>query len=277
MEAIVSVVIPTYNRLSQLKHAVNSVRAQDYTTYEIIVVDDGSTDGTAQWLDKQDIRFLILTHTGFPGLARNRGAEIARGRYLCFLDSDDVWKEEKLKKQIAFFSNNLEAAVCHTREIWQRSGKIISQSNQKHKREGYIFPDALKKCIIGPSTVMIVRSVFFEIGAFRENMEIAEDYELWLRLTAQYEVAYIDEPLVEKKAGHAEQLSEKYGHIELFRIWALLLNISQGSFTFDQLKPACKELERKCRIYAFGCEKRGKHNESFFYRELAGQAEAYLT
>ncbi|MBN1799748.1 MAG: glycosyltransferase family 2 protein [Spirochaetales bacterium] len=276
MAPIVSIIIPTYNRLSQLQEAVASVRAQSYRAYEIIVVDDGSADGTAHWLKNQDLRFVTLTHTGFPGLVRNRGAEIAHGTYLCFLDSDDVWLPKKLAVQAAYFKMNPEAVICHTREIWLRSGKIISQSTQKHKREGYIFPDALKKCVIGPSTVMIERSVFFKSGAFLENLEIAEDYELWLRVTAAYEVGYIDEPLVEKRAGHAEQLSEKYGHIELFRIWGLLLNISRGSFTAEQLQLACKELEYKCRIYAFGCEKRKKLDEAFFYRELAKQARAFL-
>jgi glycosyltransferase involved in cell wall biosynthesis len=275
MDPVVSVIIPTYNRLPKLQEAVGSVQTQSYKDYEIIVVDDGSTDGTAQWLEGHDIRFVILSHTGFPGLVRNRGAEIARGEYLCFLDSDDLWKEHKLERQMALFKGSPDAVICHTREVWQRGGKVISQTNQKHKREGYIFPDALKKCIIGPSTVMIKRSLFFQIGAFRENLEIAEDYELWLRVTARHDVGYIDEPLVDKRAGHAEQLSEKYGHIELFRIWALLLNIIQGSFDPEQLRLACRQLERKCRIYAFGCKKRGKRYEALFYSDLAAQVEVY--
>jgi glycosyltransferase involved in cell wall biosynthesis len=275
MDPVVSVVIPTYNRLPQLQEAVSSVKAQSYENYEIIVADDGSSDGTAQWLEKQDVRFVLLAHTSFPGLVRNRGVESARGKYVCFLDSDDVWKEQKLEKQVAYFKNNSEAVICHTREVWLRKGNIISQSGQKHRRAGYIFPDALKKCIIGPSTVMMERKAFLECGTFCENLEIAEDYELWLRVTSVHEVGYIDEPLVEKRAGHPEQLSKKYGHIELFRIWALLLNIGRGRFTHEQLALTCRELERKCRIYAFGCQKRGKRYEALFYSDLAAQAEVY--
>jgi hypothetical protein len=84
-----------------------------------------------------------------------------------------------------------------------------------------IFEDALKKCIIGPSTVLMEASLFREAGGFREDLEIAEDYELWLRITSRYSVAYLDEALTVKRAGHPGQLSEKYGSIEYFRIKAL--------------------------------------------------------
>jgi glycosyltransferase involved in cell wall biosynthesis len=276
MNPLISVIIPTYNRLPLLKQALASVTAQDYKDVEVIVVDDGSTDGTEDWLAAQEVRSLVLRHTGFPGLVRNRGAEAAGGRYLCFLDSDDLWLGGKLTRQVEFFSENPGCVVCHTREVWKRDNRTVSQAGQCHARLGYIFPDALKKCIIGPSTVMVDRKVFIKIGAFRENLEIAEDYELWLRLTAQYEVGYIDEPLVEKRAGHGRQLSEKYGHIELFRIWALLLNISGGTFSQEQLRLACGELVRKCRIYVYGCKKRGKYSEAAFYIDVAEQAEAFF-
>jgi glycosyltransferase involved in cell wall biosynthesis len=277
MEPLISVIIPTYNRLTQLQEALLSVKAQDYKNFEIIVVDDGSTDGTAAWLGEQQVSSLIIRHTGFPGLVRNKGARLAKGEYLCFLDSDDVWKEQKLTRQVDFFRHHPQIVVCHTREIWKRNGKIISQVSQDHARQGNIFPDALKKCIIGPSTVMILPSVFFNLGAFREDLEIAEDYELWLRLTARFEIGYIEEPLVEKRAGHGGELSGKYGHIELFRIWALLINISEGTFTASQLALACGELVRKCRIYALGCEKRCRYDESCFYRELANQVQSRIT
>jgi glycosyltransferase involved in cell wall biosynthesis len=275
MNPLVSIIIPTYNRLPLLKQALASVRAQDYTDYEVIVVDDGSTDGTARWLEGQGVRLILLSHTGFPGLVRNRGAEAAGGGYLCFLDSDDLWRAGKLARQVGFFARNPGCVICHTREVWKRGGRIISQAGQQHARTGYIFADALKKCVIGPSTVMMERAVFFDLGAFKENLEIAEDYELWLRLTAQYKVGYIDEPLVEKRAGHGGQLSEKYGHIELFRIWALLLNICGGAFTEEQLRAACMELEYKCRVFAYGCKKRGRYEEAVFYLEMARQAGGF--
>jgi hypothetical protein len=116
---------------------------------------------------------------------------------------------------------------------------------------------------------MMRRELFEEFGGFREDLEIAEDYELWLRITARYPVGYIDEPLVIKRGGHADQLSEKYGQIEIFRIRALLMNLEEGTFQGEQRQLAARELMGKCRIYAQGCEKRGKDEEARRYREIA--------
>lgn len=270
---MVTIIIPTYNRLPFLKRAINSVFCQLYRQSQLIVADDGSTDGTGGYVqdlnNPQNLRYLPLPHSGFPGKVRNAGACLATGEYLAFLDSDDLWKSEKLARQVAFFEEYPEIRICHTREIWQRSEKVVSQAGQKHRRSGNIFADALKKCIIGPSTVMMRRELFEELGGFREDLEIAEDYELWLRVTARYPVGYIDEPLVIKRGGHEDQLSEKYGQIEIFRIKALLLNLEEGTFEGEQRELAARELVRKCRIYAHGCEKRGKGGEARRYRAIA--------
>jgi glycosyltransferase involved in cell wall biosynthesis len=270
---MLTIIIPTYNRLPFLKSAINSVFCQTYRRFQLIIADDGSTDGTGdnvQSLNNSDenLRYLRLPHCGMPGKVRNAGARLATGDFLAFLDSDDLWKPEKLARQIAFFEEHPDMMICHTREIWQRGEKIVSQAGQKHRRSGYIFADALKKCIIGPSTVMMRRELFEEFGGFREDLEIAEDYELWLRITAKYPVGYIDEPLVIKRGGHADQLSEKYGQIEVFRIKALLVNLEAGIFAGEQRELAARELVRKCRIYAQGCEKRGKVEEACWYREI---------
>jgi glycosyltransferase involved in cell wall biosynthesis len=270
---MLTIIIPTYNRLLPLEFALKSVFCQTYRRFQLIIADDGSTDGTGdnvQSLNNSDenLRYLRLPHCGMPGKVRNAGARLATGDFLAFLDSDDLWKPEKLARQIAFFEEHPDMMICHTREIWQRGEKIVSQAGQKHRRSGYIFADALKKCIIGPSTVMMRRELFEEFGGFREDLEIAEDYELWLRITAKYPVGYIDEPLVIKRGGHADQLSEKYGQIEVFRIKALLVNLETGIFAGEQRELAARELVRKCRIYAQGCEKRGKVEEACWYREI---------
>ena len=239
----------------------------------MIVADDGSSDRTGEYVQslnsQENLRYLRISHCGFPGKVRNAGARLATGEYLAFLDSDDLWKPEKLARQVAYFDEHPEIQICHTREVWRRGERIVSQAGQKHKRCGTVFADALKKCIIGPSTVMMRRELFEEFGGFREELEIAEDYELWLRITAEYPVGYIDEPLVIKRGGHTDQLSEKYGQIEIFRIRALLLNLEEGFFEGEQRRLALRELVRKCRIYARGCEKRGKGREARRYREIA--------
>jgi glycosyltransferase involved in cell wall biosynthesis len=269
----ITTIIPTFDRLPLLREAVSSVLAQHYHPLELIVADDGSTDGTAGYVQSlnntENLRYLQIPHCGMPGKVRNAGARLVTGEYIAFLDSDDLWMPEKLARQIAFFEQNPEIQICHTREIWQRGEKIVSQAGQRHRRFGNIFGDSLKKCIIGPSTVMMRRELFEEFGGFREDLEIAEDYELWLRITASYLVGYIDEPLVIKRGGHADQLSEKHGQIEIFRIRALLSNLEEGTFQGEQRALAVRELVRKCRIYARGCEKRGKDAEARRYREIA--------
>jgi len=270
---LVSVIIPTYNRKAFLIEALHSVFKQTYGNLEIIVVDDGSDDNTKEglkeFLKHPNFKYLFIRHNGHPGAVRNRGVLEASGEYIAFLDSDDLWKEQKTEKQINFMLKRPDTAVCHTREEWIRRGRTVSQAGQRHKKEGYIFKDALKKCIIGPSTVMIKHSVLDECGGFNEELEIAEDYEMWLRLTALYSIGYIDIPLVVKRGGHSDQLSEKYGYIEYFRIKALQNVIDLRFFSKEQRVQVLRELSRKCRIYANGCIKRGKLKEGEKYNKLA--------
>lgn len=306
----VSVIIPVYNRPGMAVEAVQSVLFQSYPYLECILVDDGSTEPMEEactvFAADPRFRYMRIEHTGMPGAARNRGVELARCDLIAFLDSDDIWLPEKLERQIALLSGGSESIAAaprtlppliHTREIWLRGAKIISQKTQRHKRREDVFEDALEKCMIGPSTVLMRREVFEELGGFREDLEIAEDYEFWLRLTARYEVEYIDTPLAVKRAGHGEQLSEKYGQIEIFRIRGLHDLVrsrwfagggrrmpiepgSQGGLKGDPepgraaragtlQELAAAELSRKAAIYAAGCRKRGRMEEAERYEKLA--------
>ena len=298
-QPLVSVIIPTYNRGALVHEAIASVLAQSYAPLELIVVDDGSTDATAASLrSARALRLVRQDHTGMPGQARNAGARVARGAYLAFLDSDDLWLPHKLADQVAA-AQAAGDAINHTRERWLRGGRVISQRGQRHRRSGDLFADSLGKCIIGPSTVLLRREVFEEAGGFREDLEVAEDYELWLRLTARHQVGYLERESVIKRAGHGDQLSERYGHIELFRLRALrdllerdhrqhdrappALSRAVGSmrpracpegvapacFTPRQRAAAAAELARKAHIYAAGCRKRGRGTEAAHYDALA--------
>jgi glycosyltransferase involved in cell wall biosynthesis len=266
---LVSVIIPVYNRYKLAYEAVISVQNQTYDNTEIIIVDDGSNDNTEKLSQIKNIKYIKQKHTGFPGQVRNRGALDAKGDYLAFLDSDDLFLNEKLSRQVYFFNNHPDISICHTKEIWKRENRIISQARQKHKRQGNIFKDALVKCIIGPSTVMIKKKLFFSSGMFNPGLEIAEDYELWLRICNNNEIGYIEDPLIIKRAGNWNQLSWKYEQIEIFRINALLLNLENHTFKGKNLLLAKKELTRKCRIYANGCMKRGKIIEADKYKKIA--------
>jgi glycosyltransferase involved in cell wall biosynthesis len=295
---LVSVVIPTYNRYELLREAVGSVLCQTFRDFELIIVDDGSTDQTnsivtdgldadatavftsaaiaglsvaetASVQPPSAFQFIQISHTGMPGAVRNIGVEAARGRYVAFLDSDDLWMRQKLQKQIELMSSQPSTMISHTREAWLRNGKVVSQASQHHTREGRIFADSLAKCIIGPSTVMMDRALYQSTGGFRDDIEIGEDYEYWLRITPRHEVAYLDVPLTVKRAGHADQLTVKYGHIEFFRINALRGLVDGGYFEGADLHLARTELSRKCHIYAMGSAKRGKDEEAEEYEALS--------
>ncbi|MBN2509726.1 MAG: glycosyltransferase family 2 protein [Spirochaetales bacterium] len=271
VKTVISVIIPTYNRARLLGECLASVCEQTWADKEVIVVDDGSDDETREIVKSfSHIRYLQCGHSGFPGIPRNTGAAEAQGDWLAFLDSDDVWKPDKLSAQYEYISG-LERAgetcrLVHTREIWDRCGTTISQKGQKHRRSGDVFADALKKCMIGPSTVMMRKDTFFELGGFDETLEIAEDYELWLRVTDRYPVHYLDIPLTVKRAGDWDQLSAKYGQIEVFRIQALeKLAAGYPWASPDHERMAREELMRKYRIYMKGLEKRGKSAEFAVY------------
>ncbi len=293
----VSVIIPSYNRFSLLSEAAGSVLSQTFRDFELIIVDDGSDDSSVDIpirglpvTDKGliiaaqqggfsdiDIRLefpesfncIRLNHTGMPGAVRNRGAEASRGKYLAFLDSDDLWLPRKLELQTALMLDTPSCRISHTRELWLRNGTVVSQASQKHKRSGDLFFDSLVKCVIGPSTVMLERDLFHEAGGFREDLEIAEDYELWLKITSREQVEYIDSSLTVKRAGHPDQLTSKYGYIEHFRIEALAALLDAGYFDGRQAEQAVGELIRKCTIFTAGAQKRGKIEEAEKYESLA--------
>ncbi|MFP4407949.1 MAG: glycosyltransferase family 2 protein [Spirochaetaceae bacterium] len=276
--ATVSVVIPTYNRRELLRRAVASVLEQELTDFELIVVDDASTDGTDGYLlrlaeEEPRLHPLLLEkHLGSPGAVRNRGVRASRAPLIAFLDSDDRWRPEKLRLQVPFH-RSAGVRVSHTREAWIRGGKRVSQKGQRHRREGDLFADALKKCIIGPSTVLLDRTVFEEHGVFDETLEVAEDYELWLRIAAWERVAYLDQELTEKHAGHGDQLSERYGQIEGFRIEALRRVLGAGVLPRLREREARAELARKLRIFAAGARKRGREKEAFALEREAEELE----
>ena len=276
---LISAIIPVYNRPEQIKESAMSVLRQSWRPLELIIGDDGSDDQTPlvlQHLLKEQsggdisLKILPLDHTGMPGAVRNRCVEAAEGEYLAFLDSDDLWLPEKLEKQYALFEKDPHLVITHTREEWNRSGRIISQAGMRHLREGDLFSDSLKKCIIGPSTVMIQTDYYRSTGGFRKDLEIAEDYEFWLRITAEQQIGYLDEALTVKRAGHEGQLSEKYGHIEVFRIQGLKSLVDSEYFEGWQAQAASRELGRKCRVYGRGCLKRKKPEEGQAYLDLAG-------
>ena len=270
----VSVIIPTYNRAGMLAEAINSVLGQSFRDLELIVMDDGSTDGTQALLCQWAGRIETL-RTGRHGVsaARNAGAARARGRWLAFLDSDDLWLPEKLELQLAAHHAAPELLCSHTAEIWVRRGVRVNPMRKHARQGGWIFEHCLPMCRISPSSVLIDRWLFQRLGGFDRRFRVCEDYELWLRLTALFPVLYLDRPLVIKRGGHADQLSASHWGFDRFRVRALVKILG------TDLKPtfrlaALRELSRKARILFEGCRKRGKNIQASRYARLAEWADS---
>jgi len=161
--ALVSVIIPTYNRAVFVLKAIESVLAQTFTDYEIIVVDDGSTDNTDQQVanlvkSNEKVRYYKIVNQGVS-FARNFGVDQSRGEWLAFLDSDDQWLPKKLEKQVLEVTNNNFIDIIYTDEKWIRNGKFVNKKKYQGKYSGDIFKECLASCFIGPSTVMMRRSL----------------------------------------------------------------------------------------------------------------------
>ena len=263
----ISVVIPTYNRIELLKRSIDSVINQTIKPSEIIIVDDGSNDGTEAMVKKKyDSLKLIKQKNKGASAARNSGIKASSGEWICFLDSDDEWKNDKLEKQITAVANNSDYKFFHSNEIWIKNGKRINQKKKHKKYGGDIFKKCLDMCRISPSSVLIDKNIFEEIGFFNENLVVCEDYELWLRICDKYEVFFIDEPLIIKHGGHQDQLSYSIDSIEYHRIKALEYLLST-SLSKENRDYTIQMLISKISIYLNGLIKRGKKHEIAVYEE----------
>ena len=265
----VSVVIPTFNRSDLLSRALTSVQRQTFKPLEIIIVDDGSTDETRQMVEKAfpDCRYLHQPNGGVSS-ARNLGIEASRGKWIALLDSDDEWLPEKLANQLQLMTDLPDHPLCHTGEIWVRNGRRVNAMKKHAKSGGWIFSNCLPLCVISPSSSLIKRSLFDEIGLFDESLPACEDYDLWLRVCSRYPVAYLETPQIIKYGGHTDQLSQKFWGMDRFRIRALEKIIGSGTISGEDLTGAASMLVRKARILAKGAGKRGRQQEAECYLKL---------
>ncbi len=194
MKPAVSVIIPTYNRLELLKETVESVRKQEFREFEVIVVDDGSTDGTAEWLGGlNDIRAVSRANAGIA-TSRNNGAAIARGKWLAFLDHDDLWATEKLRDQMDFISKNPDTALVAARHV--RLGKRYRTPRHPKWIKGDLLVKAYSESFIHTSSVMIRKDVFDKIGGFPPRYRFADEFDVWLTIARDFPIAYYEKPLV---------------------------------------------------------------------------------
>jgi GT2 family glycosyltransferase len=272
----VSVIITTYNRGPILTDAIQSILAQDYRDFELLVVDDGSTDDTPERIHPFRNHLLFIQHSRNLGIsaARNTGIIHSSGNFICFLDSDDLWKKRKLSAQMTFLRANPAYQICYTGEVWLRNGTWLNQKLKHQKFSGCIFEKLLPLCLISPSSVMVARKVLDRTGYFDESFPACEDYDLWLRIGWRFPIGYLEDRLIIKRGGHQDQLSQKFAGLDKLRIKALMKVLAQGALTCSQREAAGEELKRKCLVYARGCLNHHKDKEAAFFLSISRNIEA---
>jgi glycosyltransferase involved in cell wall biosynthesis len=266
----VSVIIPTHNRRALVCEAVASVLAQRGVAPEVVVVDDGSTDGTAAALDVfgAAVRSLHQPRLGVSS-ARNAGARVATGEWLAFLDSDDLWRPDKLVRQLAYHARRPALRASQTGEIWIRNGARVNPCRHHQKPDGDIFAASLARCAVSPSAVLLRRDLFDTLGGFDEALAVCEDYDLWLRLGVRDPVGLLDEPLVIKRGGHSDQLSRRHWGMDRFRVAALAKLLAGHDLDAQRRAQVVATLQRKCGVLARGAQRRGRLDDAERYLTLA--------
>ncbi len=268
---MVSVIIPSFNRASFLKKAIESVLSQRFQAFELIVIDDGSRDKTEEMVLRYGprIRYIRQENKG-PASARNLGIKKSSRPFIAFLDSDDRWGREKLSLQLDRMQENPSCLISHTQEVWYKNGRVFNQKKRHRKYHGYIFDRCLPLCVVSMSTVMVQRGIFDKVGFFNEDLPCCEDYDFWLRASVGHEFLLIDKPLTLKDGGRPDQLSSIYATgIDRFRIRSILNLLNSSPLKPKQRTLAMHELRKKCRIYGTGCIKHGRIEEGRYYFDLS--------
>jgi glycosyltransferase involved in cell wall biosynthesis len=206
MNPAVSVVTATHNYGRFLRGAVESVLAQSFVDFELIVIDDGSIDGTASimrpYLNDSRVRYIRTEHRGQPA-AKNAGVALARAPIIAFLDGDDVWLPTKLERQMALFQADANLGVVYSRRwLIDEHGRHL-EYEQPTLYRGFVLEALFRTNFVCFSSSLVRRSVLDEAGVFDEGLALAIDYDLWLRVALRHRFDYVDEPLVEYRTGHA--------------------------------------------------------------------------
>ena len=217
----VSVIIPAYNALAYLAETVDSVFKQTFYDWELLIVDDGSSDGTAAWAKQiTDLRVRLISQKNQgSSVARNTGITAAKGEYIALLDADDLWEPSKLEKQVRFLEQNPSIGLVDTwttliNQKGKSTGRIILSS-----AEGDVWKQLVqfKPVCCCDSTPLIRRSCFDNVGLFNPDLPYLEDLDMWIRLAYVYEFAAIKEPLVRYRQHPQSKSTNCKGTLEAFR------------------------------------------------------------
>jgi len=214
---LVTAIIPTYNRLALLLEAIDSVRSQTLPFWELVIVDDGSTDGTAEAitnLNDRRIRVLSLQHIGLMGVLRNEGAAVANGKWLAFLDSDDLWLKDKLERQVRKLDEDSRRWNYGGSQLIDKDRLVLSEKNNGRIVGGWIAKEVIKgELDFSASSIIVERNLFEKLGGFSADPRLfyREDFEFTLRLALNAEASVVEETvaLIREHSGRSSKFLDR--------------------------------------------------------------------
>ena len=219
-EQLISIIIPAYNCSKSISRSIDSVIKQTYSNWELLIIDDGSTDKTKEIVEEYitknpKLKYYHQENSGAPASPRNNGIRRSKGNYIAFLDHDDEWLPEKLAKQVLLFENldiqNIGFVACNVYTIEENNKKIIKLKNRGNILEALLEGDFIYSC----SSVMIKKDVFQKVGLFDENLKCADDWDMWLKISsAGYNFNFVDEPILNYYI-HNNNTSKTIGNLKI--------------------------------------------------------------
>lgn len=256
----VSVVIPAYNAITYLPETVESVIKQTFTDFEVLIIDDGSSDHIVQWVSEirdQRVKLISQENQGLPG-ARNTGIAQAQGEYIAFLDADDLWEPTKLEKQVRCLDAQPLVGLVHTPmflvdEHGKSTGRVMGSN-----AEGDVWQQLVIKNVIACPSVMVRRCCFETVGLFDRSLRSLEDWDMWIRIATRYQFAVIKEPLAYYRQLPSSmskncQVMEQAFHLVIGKAFksvpSELLYLKNQSYGYANLCLAWKALQSKDRDY----------------------------
>lgn len=270
---LVSVVIPTYNRIHTLPASVDSVLKQTYENLELIIMDDGSTDGTEEYIKgiaDERVRYRKAEKNMGPSAARNMGAELAKGEYLAFQDSDDEWMPDKLEKQMKLILDNRELSFVYSEFGLYRNEELLavipSRNIPYEEKQGSLFSYLLLYPLISTQTILIRTKDFIEAGGFNETLKAYEDFEFTMRFSQNHKIGFVQEALVKvnsQETSVSKQFEERI-RVQFYMIREMLKPLRERGFLWRKMGIVLDEAE------TLGCYET-------FAQELKGLSEELLS
>jgi glycosyltransferase involved in cell wall biosynthesis len=265
---LVSAILPTYNRADYVSGAIETVLGQSHDEIEVVVVDDGSTDDTTERLAayEDDDRVRVRHNGENQGISAsmNRAAELANGEFVCVLNDDDRWHEEKVEKQLAAFERaNDKVGIVYTGGVVKQGERVVRV--YRPERRGDIYPDVIARFGLHPHSSHMLRTECFELGGFDPDFPRGVDWDHCIRLATEYEFEYVDERLVER-IFHTNNISQQLTHgVEVNQmIWEKYREEIANHPDIER-----RLREKQCRAHARVALERGQRRRAFAYARRA--------